>query len=362
MSRRRKRASLGAAGVAVLIFTTAGWAQTVIENPAKPLAKDAGRVLALTEVWRVTDESGDFYFKYPRDLKIAEDGSIFFRDIDQFLKFTPEGKFLGNLFKKGQGPGEMIDSAFQYDLRGRDLYVLDRNAGRFWRADLEGSFREQYDVSGVPDPAFVGVIPEGFLFLTFVWPPRSEWTGKIVEVPHRLVLAGRDGRTIKDVLKFDRQAFLAPHAAMSDMLLMIPGSDGQAIYMFNGWDYRIDILDAVSGKKVMSITRAYPKFRPTLTDEQEKQRVQSGMPRYEYSPDINKLYPVTDGLWVETSTDDKAKGRLYDVFDKDGRFVDSFYLGPGKTLMAVREGVVFCQEKRPDDTIVIVKYRIRKTS
>ena len=342
----------------LLFWPVSASAQAVIESPSKPVAKDAGRVLALTEVLQITDESGEFYFKYPRDLKIADDGSIFLRDIDQFLKFTPGGKFLRNLFKKGQGPGEMKDSAFQYDLRGRDLYVLDRNAGRFWRANLEGLFQEQYDVTGVPDPEFVGVIPEGFLFLTFVWPPRSEFTGKAVEVPHRLVLASRDGRRIKDVLKFDRQSFLAPHAAMSDMLLMIPGSDGQAIYMFNGWDYRVDVLEPVSGKKVMSITRVYSKFRLTLTDEQEERRRESGMPRYEYSPDINNLYPTSEHLWVETSTEDKTKGRLYDVFDKDGRFVDSFYLGPGRTLVAVQEGVVFCQEKRPDDTIVIVKYRI----
>ncbi len=345
--------------MALLIPAAAGFGQ-IIENPAKPLAANAGRVIALTEAWRITDESGEFYFKYPRDLKIAEDGSIFLCDIDQFLKFTPDGRFLRNLYKKGQGPGEMQDSAFQYDLRGRDLYILDRNAGRFWRADLEGRFQEQYDVTGISDPEFVGVVPEGFLFLIFVWPPRSEFTGKTVEVPQRVVLASWDGRMIRDFLKFDRQFFLAPHAALYDKLLIIPGPDGQAIYMFNGWDYRIDVIESTSAKTIKRITRIYPKFRIVWTDEQDKRRQASGTPRYEFAPDVNNLFPTEEGLWVETSTEDKAKGRLFDVFDKAGHFIDSFYLGPGRTLMAVREGFIFCMEKNEDETIMIIKYRIVK--
>jgi hypothetical protein len=33
--------------------------QAIVENPGKPLAKDAGRVLAVTEVWRINDQSED---------------------------------------------------------------------------------------------------------------------------------------------------------------------------------------------------------------------------------------------------------------------------------------------------------------
>jgi len=78
----------------------------------------------------------------------------------------------------------------------------------------------------------------------------------------------------------------------------------------------------------------------------------------EFESDIDDICPAGDRLWVITSTNDKAKGRLIDVFDKEGRFVDSFHLGAGKGLMAVREGFVFCMEKAEDETITIVKYRI----
>jgi len=357
------RAGRTAAGLAIMAILGLGsliGAQNIIENPAKPLAKDAGRVLKLTEVWRITDDAGEFFFKYPQDLRIADDGSIFLHEAGQFLRFSADGSFLKDIFRKGQGPGEMSDSAFQYDPHGRDLFILHRNSARFWRADLGGRFQEQYDITTLSDPDFIGVAPEGFLFLIFVWPSRSEFTGKTVSVPHELVLLGRDGHAARGVLKFERNAFLAPHAAISDTLIMTPSPDGESLYIFNGWDYLIEVIDPTSGTIVRRFTRRYPKFRHIWTDEQEKRRQESGTPRYEFVPDINNLYPLTDRLWVETSTDDKTKGRLIDVFDKDGCFIDSFYLGPGRTLMAVKEGFLFCQEKNEDETIMIVKYRIEK--
>jgi hypothetical protein len=86
----------------------------VIENPGKPLAKNAGRQVKITEVLRIVDQGGDFYFKSPHYLKAAPDGSIFVVDDKQFLKFNKDGKFLANLQKLGEGPGEYSDVyAFQ---------------------------------------------------------------------------------------------------------------------------------------------------------------------------------------------------------------------------------------------------------
>ncbi len=89
-----------------MILVIAGRAQ-VIENPEKPKAPDAGRVIVPKAVMTITDESGEFFFKYPYGLKFGPDGSIGVKDNEQVLRFDKDGKFLGNYFKKGQGPGEM---------------------------------------------------------------------------------------------------------------------------------------------------------------------------------------------------------------------------------------------------------------
>jgi hypothetical protein len=84
----------------------------------------------------------------------------------------------------------------------------------------------------------------------------------------------------------------------------------------------------------------------------------TGAPKIEFESDVIGLFPIENGAWIATSTEDKAKGRLIDVFDMDGRFVDNFFLGTGRTLMAVREGFVICREQNEDETITIVKYEI----
>lgn len=356
------RLSTAAAILCSLFAAAEGLApeQEVVENPAKPPAKDAGRVLALTEVWRISDESGEFYFKYPRNLKVAEDGSIFLADKGQFLKFSADGKFLGNLYKKGQGPGE-IGGEFYYHLRGRDLFVQDMNSQRFWRADLNGRFQESIILAGKNYRGFAGALPDGFLFLKTVWPPPNERTGKLMEIIHTVVLVGRDGSELRDIAAFRPRIFLAPDAGMAwdpDILELNP--DRTLLCAVHSRDYIVEVIDPASAAPARMIKRTYPKVVHVEAEWEPDFRKKHGAPRIEYEPDVQALFPVEAGLWVATSTDDKTKGRLIDVFDKDGRFVDSFYLGAGRHLMAVRQDAIFCREKNEDETITIVKYKIDK--
>jgi len=358
---RRKRLSfIGIVSLLIIgIFARAG---QIIENPAKPLAKDAGRVLKLAEVWRITDESGEFYLKSPMELRIAEDGSILFHDFEQLLKFSPEGKFVKSLLKKGQGPGEIRDLAFQFRTLGKDIFVFDLNARRSWRANLEGTFQESISVADINPSRLVAATPEGPVFAgiqsSFTWPPQTDATAKAISVPHRIVFVPRKGGPARDIMKWERQVIRGLGSTLWDPMVIAPGQDAKTFYMALRWDYGIDVLDTTTGKIIMKFARAYPKFRVLWSEEDKKFVKESGMPLTEFWPDINNLYPISNGVWVETSTDDKAKGRLIDVFSKDGRFVDSFYLGGGRTLMAVQDGAIFCHEKNEDETIRIVKYRV----
>jgi hypothetical protein len=349
------------AGLLALVLAEAaiGFGQ-VIENPAKPSAKNAGRVLKLAEALRITDESGEFFFKYPHDLKIAEDGSIFLAEAEQFLKFSADGKFLGNLYRKGQGPGE-IGREFDYFVRGHDLFIQDMNSQRFWRTDLEGRYQESINLAGKDYRGFVGALPDGFLFLKTVWPPPNERTGKLMDILETVALVARDGSERRDIVTFRPKTFLAPDAGMSwdpDILELSP--DRTLLHAVHSRDYVVEVIDLASGALVRRIKRIYPKVVHVEADWEPDFRKRTGSPKIEFEPDVKELFPIKDGLWVATSTDDKVKGRLIDVFDMEGRFVDSFYLGAGRSLMAVGDGFLFCQEKNEDETITIVKYRIVK--
>ncbi len=330
----------------------------IIENPAKPIAKNPGRIIGLSEVWRITDEGDDFYFRSPHNLQIAADGSIFIAEREEFLRFTSEGKFLKNLYKKGQGPGE-IDDVFMYYIRGGDIYIQDVSSRRFWRADFNGVFQEQVALRG-PDPGvFIGIVPNGYLFIKMAWPPRSEWTGRLVDIPHIVSILAEDGLENRTVATFKTNAFLRPQAATNwDSSITVLSPDGNSLFAFFGRDYLVEAVDLTTAAVVKRFRRIYPRIPHIEKSWETDLRKKYGFPKIEYETDIRGLYPTNGYVWVETSTEDKAKGRLIDVFDKGGRFIDSFYIGAGRMLMAVREGFVFCQEKNEDETITIVKYKI----
>ena len=369
---RLARTAIGRPAAFLMIAATAGLsglfaapagivpAQAVVENPAKPAAKDADRVLDLAEVWRISDESGEFYFRNPRNFRFADDGTIFLADDAQLLKFSPDGKFLKNLYKMGQGPGE-IENYFVFDLYGSHLFIQDINSRRFWGADLDGVFQEQISLSSKDLRSFLGALPDSFLFVKTSLLPPTEKAGGLMETPETVVSHARDGSELRDIVTFKRQVFLAPQLARSwDFPIITLSPDRKLLYAFHGRDYLVEVVDIVSGVTVKRFRRLYPKVPYAERGWEPNFRKKYGAPKIEFESDISNLFANRDRLWVQTSTEDKAKGRLIDVFDEEGRFVDSFYLGPGRRLLAVLDGHIFCQEKNEDETISIVKYKIDK--
>ncbi|MCP4150687.1 MAG: 6-bladed beta-propeller, partial [bacterium] len=68
-----------------------------------------GRQVALSEVLRITDETKDAQYcvKSIANAKRAPDNHIIVQPGKQLYLFTKKGKYLKNLYKQGEGPGEM---------------------------------------------------------------------------------------------------------------------------------------------------------------------------------------------------------------------------------------------------------------
>ena len=354
-----RRKSPGLIGlVPLLILVTSASSGQIIENPAKPVAKDAGRILGLTEAWRITDESGEFYFRRPFNLQVADDGSVFIADAEELLRFSSGGKFLKNLYKKGQGPGE-INGPFMYSIRDDDVFIQDMDSRRFWRADLDGVYKEEIPLKDRDIGTFLGAVPDGYIFQKMIWPPRSEWTGKLTAILHNVDLLSNDGSDKRHIATFKTEAFLGPRSATnwdSSIAVLSPG--GESIIAFFGREYLVEVVDITGAATSKRFRRTYPRIPHVESPGEKEVRIKRGFPKIEYETDIRGVSPADGRVWLATSTEGKAKGWLIDVFDMDGHFVDSFYLGAGRTLMAVREGCIFCQEKNQDETIMIVKYKI----
>src|SRR5512140_3312657 len=177
--------------------------QTVIENPAKPKAANAGRIIAPREVLAISDEgTSDYYFKWPRELRTAPGGSLLLTDEDQVLEFDANGKLVRNLFKKGQGPGEMpYPGACVATEKNRVVY--SGYPGKLVYFGLSGHLEKE-----------IAVRPGGRTSLTFLLEhagtfyfeagefPRTTGDPDFVDNPRTIVaVSGTDG-TIKPLTSF----------------------------------------------------------------------------------------------------------------------------------------------------------------
>jgi hypothetical protein len=333
-------------------------AQTIIENPEKPLAKNAGRVLKLQEIWRITDEGGQFYFKYPTELRMSSDGHIFLADENELLKFTPEGKFIKNLFKKGQGPGE-IKSDFAYFLHDNEIYIYDFMALKMIRTDLNGEFIKQVRIESGPYNGFYGVFKDWLIFLKDVFPPPAERKSKLQYMPCAIRLVSEDGKIEKECYMFQRQMFFQPNGFTSwTRWASILSEDGNRLYVSHTRDYLIETLDLNKGQVINRFKRVYPSVKYKERGWEKNFYKKFNAPKIRYEIDIAGLFINKDSLWVRTSTSNKGKGALFDVFDAKGRFIDNFYLGAGRTLLNPYGDTVFVLEKDQAENYRLIKYKI----
>jgi hypothetical protein len=344
--------------LAVLLLPGMLSAQEVIENSGKPAAANAGRLLKLEEIWRITDEGNAFFFKYPNQLRIAPDGSIFLRDDAELLKFSSDGKFIRNLFKKGEGPGEMSPS-FSYQIDGRELIIYDGGLRRLWRADQEGKFLGDIPLSKQAKRSFIGVGRAGLVFYREEAPAVGGGIPGFVDIPHMIMALSKDGKSETDIQPFFAKRYLVPGGGMSwGNAIKILSEDGRFVFGFHGRDYLIEVLDLDQKKFVRRFRRTYERIPELETKDERDWRESMKLPKADYLSDIINLMPNGSRLWVVTSTDNPEKGRLCDVFDEVGRFVDCFYLGASRTLLRVAGDFIFVLEHNKDETFRLVKYRI----
>jgi len=144
----------------LFLFVTS---QEIIENPDKPLNSNAGRILKLEEVLRITDEGGEFFFKRPSLLQIADDG------------------FVKNLFKQGQGPGE-IQRFTRYTLRNKDMFVYDSGNSKILHMNQEGKLMEEFRLTERYS-LLLGMFGDHFVFTTMNFPDTEERTGNFIDIP-----------------------------------------------------------------------------------------------------------------------------------------------------------------------------------
>jgi hypothetical protein len=202
---------------------------------------------------------------------------------------------------------------------------------------------------------FIGILKDGLIFSRTNYPPFEERKGKLMDVPHEILHVTLDGSKerllrIYPVLEFLGQGYMASwapfHAALSD--------DGRYLFVNNTAEYEISVLDLDTGKLATAFTRKYKRIEhvPFKGEAEFNKKYNFKKP---YETDIKGLYVFGDQLWVKTSTEDKGKGALYDVYSYGGVYQDAFFLN--KYVVSLQRGYLLTWEVDLDGIHSVVIYK-----
>ncbi len=361
--------------LALVVFSVN--AQEIIENSKKPLSKDAGRIVELKEVWKIDDIGADYYFRYSQNLKIAPDGSLFIADQNQLLQFDPSGKFLRNYFKKGQGPGEMQEIG-NFFFSEKAIIVHDRRLQKILWFGFNGELMKDFRIHKLPSFAWLHLFYNDNYYFFGQRIPSTKGKPSVIDVPNDLISATEKGKEVEILISFPVESFaiISERAgAMASIaeLITIPYRE-KYLVISHTQDYLLKIYDVKSEKIIRSFRRNYKRVKVP-----EGRRVggaigmgeKSYRPPRKYLNDVTKLLEFNDLLWAMTSTADKDKGVLIDVYNFEGQYVDNFYLkfpeeiDPiliGYRLMFISGDYLFMPAYNEDETYCIKKYRIEDKS
>lgn len=357
----------------VSVLTIAISAQDIIENPTKPLSGNAGRIVELKEVMRIDDTGGDYYFQHPSNVRVAPDGSLLITDMGQLIHFDSNGKFIRNYFKKGQGPGEMQEIG-DYFIEENMLLVQDRRLQKILRFDFNGEFIREFRIHNLPVFSGLRLFYKDHYYLFSHKIPSTEGKASVIDVPYDLLCTDEEGQDIEKLITLPVESFAITSGgggAMASIaeLTTMPFQE-KFLVISHTQDYLIKVFDVEAQAMIRSFMRKYERVK-VPEGRQVGGRIGVGGKMYsaprKYLNDISKFLEFRGQLWIMTSSADKDKGILIDVFNFEGRYIDNFYLkfhekidpiSLGYRPMTVSGEYLYMLARNEDETYSIIKYLI----
>jgi len=338
----KKRVLTGLIILSGLISTcTLGFGQ-IIENPAKPTAANAGRVVTPAEVLTISDEgASDFYFKRPGLLRLAPDGSLVLRDENQVLLFDSAGRFKQNFFKKGQGPGE-VSYVSDCLLTEKNVIVHSSFPNKLIFFDYSGRYEREIKAGTLPGSQramthIVLALGGSYILQSRDFPEFKGSDPYFEDVPQMILTMDGETGEVRTLQPFPTRMFAlaAPGGggATYDVTALITVPFKAAFLALTHTEgYLLKIFDPATNKISREFRRTYARVKPEpLTKEEKEGGAMIGnkpfrRPALEFQNDISNILTQGGEIWAVTSTKDKAKGVLVDIFDGEGAYSDCFWL------------------------------------
>jgi hypothetical protein len=352
--------------------------QTRVDNPKRPLSKNAGRAIELEEVLRIRDDGNSAIFRNPQWLSKGEEGSLLFMDSAEgssLYCYSPEGSFIFRILKDGQGPGECNEPS-GYIYAGDTIRVAAWMPPKIMDFSPNGRFIKEAKVEedmhglwflGTANGKVYGIRNELFSSAAF----RSTGT---LSIPNSVYEISPDFKTWKKVYEFPvRMVIEKGRAVYLDMV--DAAIQGPILYIVHSAEYRIVKFDLRNARVDRIITRVYKRVKamPEKGADPTPEARRNDPSSTPYIFDIKEIHAVGENLWVLTSfMKPDGNTEQVDVFNAAGRFIDSFFLhfprsgrirrGEGIKSLITDDNYLFIPEQEEDGLVTIGKYKIRNLS
>jgi hypothetical protein len=317
-----------------------------VHNGAEPLHSDADVRFEEDLSISSEDEEGRIILYLPYSYAVDEAGSIYIYDSqDPAIKvFNPDGRFIGMIGRKGQGPGEFQSVSRIACTPDKRLLTLDWDMNRISLFTDEGSFIGSHSFQNSSFEIFFAA--ESFFAReeTTVQPGTAPWTWKRALSVKAFDYEGQElfsygefqARQSGFVNEEGRRfSFSRPFEVLS----VLAGDPRNArLYHCLSDKYLIEVYNR-EGQIFRKIERPYKRlpvkdvdkqgyldgFRRRGSSEKDIRLIEKNAEMPDLKPVATRMLVDGSGrLWVELTERGEAGGRTfwtYDIFDEDGYYV-----------------------------------------
>lgn len=375
----------------VLLYTVH---QGSYANQEKLQNKNA-QVLKLHKVAIALGNDSPYILKKPHNILPIEDGTFFVIDDGKVLKFASDGKFIKIIADKGQGPGQ-ASHIFQLYRRDNNLIVNTGFMNKLMVFDFNGALEAEFiqhknsaliknrlNFSGSTFNIMAHYEDKSFIILGNI--PPDELTNEQNHFDKPVILISEKNEPIKQLFEIPLNSIIVKTTLGKfplPVLSVVYTSDEQFIYFSNTERYEIKRYNMALNRIDLTWTR---KYEPVIVPEELKKKISYGStyvfgntkngqidtykePERKYFVDIKKIFIVNSLLWIMTSTIDKEKGIVFDIFTNKGEYLGYFFLKPPEEINAydfyladdfcIFNDYLFITQNDNDDNPLIVKYKI----
>ena len=302
----------------------------VVKNPKEPIFHEDVFNLEKEITIGERDKDEESLFISITSIGIDDEENIYVLDRKacQIKVFDKNGKFLRNIGRKGQGPGEMLFPSVMEMVSGKEIMICDISNNRVSFFSLKGELVKEVSkgkffrlISPTPDSSgnFIG-------------------SYRIRMGQKRIVELKKFDSNFEPILTFkkldytDEPNVIYPYPPF---ILYVVLKDDKVIWG-NWLHYRLQIVDE-AGKMTRKIIKDYNPIKITEKDKEKdiKQRFgDQGIPPGikvefpEYHPAFWYLSIDDEGrIFVQTFERTEEGSYYYDVFDSEGKYIAKVPLG-----------------------------------